>query len=604
MGPNRGSNGNIGDKPKNVKQTLKKLGGLIKPYAIPFIFVIVMAFASTVLSIIGPKVLGEATTILFEGLVKKVQGVGSVDFETIGDILFKLVAIYLFSFIFNLIQGYVMAGVSRKITYNLRQEMQAKIERLPLSYFDKTTVGEVLSLVTNDIDVIDTNLTSSVTQIITSITSVIGVLIMMFSINVVMTFAAVLVIPVSFMIIMFIFSRSQKYFSQQQAHLGSLNSHIEEMYGSHVVVKAYNGEETAVSKFDEINEELYSSAWKSNFFSGLAQPMMNFIGNAGYVVISILGGWYATQGVITVGDITSFVQYMRNLINPIAQMGSISTQFQQSIAAAERVFEYLEEPEETPDKENNYDLTTMEGAVAFENVSFGYVPGKTIINDFSTYVKPGQKIAIVGPTGAGKTTIVKLLMRFYDVTSGAIMVDGIDIREFKRDDLRNMIGMVLQDTWLYSDTIMENIRYGKLDASDEDVHIAAQKAQVDYFVRTLSEGYETVLNEETSNISQGQKQLLTIARAILADPKVLILDEATSSVDTRTEVLIQQALDVLMEGRTSFIIAHRLSTIRNADMIIVMDKGDIVEVGDHETLLAEDGFYATLYNSQFSEEEE
>ncbi|WP_159649037.1 ABC transporter ATP-binding protein [Erysipelothrix aquatica] len=589
-------------KAKDMKQTIRKLAGLIKPHMAKFIFVLIAALISTVLAIIGPKILGQATTVLFEGLVSRVQGLGGVDFEKIGRILIFLSAIYGFSFFFSYIQGFVMARISRDITFKLRKDMQVKIDRLPLSYFDKTTVGDTLSIVTNDIDVIDTNLTNSITQILTSVTTIVGVLYMMITINWQMTLAALLVMPISFGIMVFIFSRSQKFFQAQQDNLGELNSHIEEMYGSQIVVKAYNAEDISLAKHDEINNRLYDSTWKSNFFSGLAQPMMNFIGNAGYVVISILGGWYATQGIISVGDIQSFIQYMRNFLNPIAQLGSISAQFQQSIAAAERVFEFLEEDEEPAETPVDYDLETLQSSVMFENVNFGYLPGQTIINDFSTYVKPGQKVAIVGPTGAGKTTIVKLLMRFYDVTSGSIMIDGIDIRNFKREDLRSTIGMVLQDTWLYSGSIKENIRYGNLDATDEEVYNAAQEAQVDHFVRTLADGYDTVLNEETSNVSQGQKQLLTIARAILADPKIMILDEATSSVDTRTEVLIQQALDKLMEGRTSFIIAHRLSTIRNADMILVMDKGDIIEVGNHEELIAKDGFYATLYNSQFSED--
>ncbi|QIK69322.1 ABC transporter ATP-binding protein [Erysipelothrix sp. HDW6C] len=589
-------------KPKDSKAAMKKLIALIKPYRVRFTMVIIAALVSTVLAIAGPKILGQATTVLFEGLVARVQGLGGVDFDEIGRILIILVAIYGFSFLFSAIQGYVMAGISRGITFKLRKDMHEKIEKLPLSYFDTTTVGEVLSLVTNDIDVIDSNLTSSLTQILTSVTTIIGVLIMMISINWQMTLAALLVLPISFGIIMFIFGKSQKYFTSQQANLGDINSHIEEMYSSHVLIKAYNGEATAMQQFDEINDRLYASAWKSNFFSGLVQPIMNFVGNAGYVVISILGGWFATQGIISVGDIQSFVQYMRNFLNPIAQLGSISSQFQQSIAASERVFEYLEQPEEVAETTETHDLSKVKGEVTFDHVHFGYVPQTTIINDFSAEVKPGQKIAIVGPTGAGKTTIVKLLMRFYDVTSGSIKIDGVDIRDYQRSELRELIGMVLQDTWLYSDTIMENIRYGKLEASDEDVLTAAAKAQVDHFVRTLPEGYNTVLNEETSNVSQGQKQLLTIARAILADPKILILDEATSSVDTRTEVLIQRALDTLMEGRTSFIIAHRLSTIRDADLILVMDKGDIVEMGNHEELLKQNGFYAVLYNSQFSED--
>ncbi|CAM2872640.1 ABC transporter ATP-binding protein [Erysipelothrix tonsillarum] len=590
-------------KPENSKEVLKKMIALIKPYRMKMIVVILFALLSTVFTIIGPKVMGQATTVLFEGLVAKVQGIGSVDFDKIKSIVLWLLGIYVASLVFSYIQGWIMAKVSRDLTYNLRKRMHEKIERLPLKYFDGTTTGEVLSLVTNDIDVIDQNLTSSITQVITSITTIIGILYMMFSINWQMTLAALLVLPISFGMIFFIMSKSQVFFRNQQKYLGSLNGHIEEMYGSHVVVKAYNGEARSIEEFDAHNDNLYNAAWKSNFFSGMVHPIMNFVGNFGYVVVSILGGYFASNGIISVGDIQSFIQYMRSFMNPIAQLGNLSSTFQQSLAAAERVFKYLEEPEEVEDSNAVIDVEAIEGHVSFENVNFGYDPDVTIINNFSADVKPGQKIAIVGPTGAGKTTIVKLLMRFYDVTSGAIKIDDYDIRDVKRDDLRDLIGMVLQDTWLYSDTIQENIRYGKLDASDDEVHEAAMKAQVDYFVRTLPEGYQTILNEETTNISQGQKQLLTIARAILADPKILILDEATSSVDTRTEVLIQKALDVLMEGRTSFIIAHRLSTIKNADLILVMDKGDIVEKGSHDELLARNGFYATLYNSQFSEED-
>lgn len=591
-------------KVKDSKKTMKGILGLLAPYKFRIIFVILMALIATILSILGPKILGDATTVLFEGLVAKIQGSGSVDFAKIGRILLTLIGIYVLSFAFSAVQSFVMARVSRNITYGLREKMQAKIENLPIAYFDKHSTGDSLSLVTNDVDVIDTNLTNSITQVITSVTTILGTLYMMISINWQMTLVALLVLPLSVVLMMFVFKRSQKYFVAQQSNLGKINSHIEEMYSTQNLVKAFNGEKQALDTFDDINEDLYDTSWKSNFFSGLVQPIMNFVGNAGYVLISILGGWYATRGIISVGNIQSFIQYMRTFINPISQMASISTQFQQTLAASERVFEYLEQDEETKDSPVDYDLNKIEGSVTFENVNFGYVENTTIINDFSLHVRPGQKVAIVGPTGAGKTTIVKLLMRFYDVTGGSIYIDGIDLRDYKRDDLRSLIGMVLQDTWLYSDTIMENIRYGNLEASDEAVIEASKKAQSDHFVRTLSKGYQTVLDEETSNVSQGQKQLLTIARAIIADPKILILDEATSSVDTRTEVLIQKALDTLMMGRTSFIIAHRLSTIRNADMILVMEKGDIVEVGDHETLLERGGAYANLYNSQFSEEEE
>lgn len=591
-------------KVKDSKKTMKGILGLLAPYKFRIIFVIMMALIATILSILGPKILGDATTVLFEGLVAKIQGSGSVNFAKIGRILLTLIGIYVLSFAFSAVQSFVMARVSRNITYGLREKMQAKIESLPIAYFDKHSTGDSLSLVTNDVDVIDTNLTNSITQVITSVTTILGTLYMMISINWQMTLVALLVLPLSVVLMMFVFKRSQKYFVAQQSNLGKINSHIEEMYSTQNLVKAFNGEKQALDTFDDINEDLYDTSWKSNFFSGLVQPIMNFVGNAGYVLISILGGWYATRGIISVGNIQSFIQYMRTFINPISQIASISTQFQQTLAASERVFEYLEQEEETKDSPVDYDLNKIEGSVTFENVNFGYVENTTIINDFSLHVRPGQKVAIVGPTGAGKTTIVKLLMRFYDVTGGSIYIDGIDLRDYKRDDLRSLIGMVLQDTWLYSDTIMENIRYGNLEASDEAVIEASKKAQSDHFVRTLSKGYQTVLDEETSNVSQGQKQLLTIARAIIADPKILILDEATSSVDTRTEVLIQKALDTLMMGRTSFIIAHRLSTIRNADMILVMEKGDIVEVGDHETLLERGGAYANLYNSQFSEEEE
>lgn len=581
---------------------MKNMIGLLKPYRIRFIIVLIFALASTIFSVIGPKIMGNATSVLFEGLMARVQGTGGVDFDRIGQIIMILIGIYIISVLFSMVQGFIMAGVSRNLTYNLRKNIHAKVEKLPLKYFDKRSVGDVLSLMTNDIDVIDSNLTSTLTNLITSITTIIGIIYMMFSINWQMTLAALVILPLSFLVIVFIFSKSQRFFQGQQENLGVINGHIEEMYSSHVVVKAFNGEEKSIATFNNANAALHNSAWKSTFLSGIVHPMMNFIGNFGYVVISILGGYFASKGVIQVGDIQSFIQYMRNFMNPVAQIGNLTSTFQQSLAAAERVFEYLEEPEEVEDSTLELDLSTVEGHVQFENVNFGYDESVTIINDFSADIKPGQKIAIVGPTGAGKTTIVKLLMRFYDVTSGTIRVGGHDIRDIKRQDLRDLIGMVLQDTWLYSDTIRENIRYGKLEASDEEVHEAAMKAQVDYFVRTLSDGYDTVLNEETSNISQGQKQLLTIARAILADPKIMILDEATSSVDTRTEVLIQKALDILMEGRTSFIIAHRLSTIRNADLILVMDQGDIVESGNHDELLARDGFYATLYNSQFSED--
>ena len=589
-------------KVKNAKLTIKKLLKLLKPYKTRFIFVLLFAMLSTVFSVIGPRVMGEATTVLFEGLLLKIQGLGDIDFARITQIIALLLFIYGLSVAFQIIQGFIMAGISRNLTYNLRKDMHSKIERLPLKYFDERTVGDILSLVSNDIDIIDSNLTSSLTQLLTAITSIVGITYMMFTINVTMTLFALLILPLSFLMVVFIFSKSQRFFQAQQSNLGTLNGHVEEMYGAHVVVKAFNGEVKSVKEFDEANRKLYDSAWKSMFFSGLVNPVMNFIGNFAYVVISILGGYFAARGIIKVGDIQSFIQYMRNFMQPISQIGSLSANFQQSLAAAERVFEYLEAEEEIETISESLDLEQVRANVSFENVSFGYDKNQTIINNFSAEIEAGKKIAIVGPTGAGKTTIVKLLMRFYDLDKGTIKIGGLDIAKMKRSDLRDLIGMVLQDTWLYSDTIKENIRYGDLDANDDEVIDAAKKAQVDYFVRTLSHGYDTILNEDTSNISQGQMQLLTIARAILADPKILILDEATSSVDTRTEVLIQKALDILMEGRTSFIIAHRLSTIKNADLILVMDEGDIVEKGNHETLLAMNGFYSKLYNSQFAED--
>lgn len=596
------SNRNETPKVKDTKKVFKNFIQLLAPYKFKFILVLILAIVSTLFTIVGPKIMGNATTVLFEGLVARVQGVGGVDFDKITEILLFLLVIYLGSSVFSYIQGFIMAGISRNLTYKLRKDMHEKVNKLPLSYFDKHSTGDVLSLVTNDIDIVDQNLTSSLTQLITSITMIIGILYMMISINWQMTISALLILPITLLLVIFIFKKSQRYFQDQQKFMGVLNGHIEEMYGSHVIVKAYNGEEQAIDQFDDANDTLYETAWKSQFFSGLVQPIMNFIGNIGYVLVSILGGYYASQGVIQVGEIQSFVQYMRNFMNPISQLGNLSTTFQSSLAAAERVFEYLEEEEEVEDSLEEIELEGIEGHVEFDHVNFGYTEDKTIINDFSTNVEPGQTIAIVGPTGAGKTTIVKLLMRFYDVNEGAIKIDGKDIRDIPRNDLRNLIGMVLQDTWLYSGTIMENIRYGNLDATDEDVIKASKQAQSDYFIRTLDDGYDTILNEETTNISQGQKQLLTIARAILADPKIMILDEATSSVDTRTEILIQRALDVLMEGRTSFVIAHRLSTIRNADLILVMDQGDIVEAGNHDELLAKGDFYADLYNSQFAED--
>ena len=590
-------------KVKDTKGTVKKLVSLLKPYRFRFVIVIIFAMLSTVFSVVGPKYMGSATTELFNGLMAKLQGTGNVDFDRIAEILSMLLMIYAASLIFSVVQGFIMAGISRNLTYSLRKDVHSKVDRLPLSYFDTRSSGDILSLLSNDIDVIDANLTNSLTQLLTAVTTIVGILYMMFSINLVMTLTALLILPISMALVVFLFSKSQTFFQGQQENLGKVNGHIEEMYSAHTIVKAFNGEEKSIREFNVANDRLYQSAWKSTFIAGLAQPLMNFIGNFGYVVISILGGYFASQGTIQVGDIQSFIQYMRSFMQPIGQLGSLSSTFQQSLAAAERVFEYLDAPEQSDTVKQEVDTKSLHASVDFENVSFGYTEDQMIIHDFTCHVKEGQKIAIVGPTGAGKTTIVKLLMRFYDLNSGAIRVGGVDIADISREDVRRMIGMVLQDTWLYSGTIRENIRYGHLEASDDDVLQAAHKAQVDHFVRTLPLGYDTVINEDTSNISEGQMQLVTIARAILADPKIMILDEATSSVDTRTEVMIQAAMDILMEGRTSFIIAHRLSTIRNADLIIVMDQGDIVESGSHDELLAKGAFYANLYNSQFSEDD-
>ena len=589
-----------GDKPRDFKGTMSKLLKYLSSYNSSIIVVFLFAIASTAAAIVGPKILGKATTKLFEGVLAKVTGSGAqIDFTYISNILVLTLSLYLVSTVFSYVQGWIMSKVSMDITYRFRRDISTKINRLPLKYFDGTNQGEVLSRITNDVDTLSQTLNQSLTQIITSVITVIGVMIMMFTISWVMTLVALLVIPLSMLLVMVIVRQSQKYFKQQQDYLGHVNGHVEEMYGGHIVMKAFNGEARSVEKFDWINNTLYSSAWKSQFLSGLMMPLMMFVGNLGYVGVSILGGYLAIKGTITVGDIQAFIQYVRSFTQPIAQLANISNVMQQTAAAAERVFEFLGEKEEIGEVTQPLELGTVRGEVEFRHVNFAYNTEQCIINDFSAKAKPGQKIAIVGPTGAGKTTIVKLLMRYYDVNSGAILVDGHDIREFSRDGLRKMFAMVLQDTWLYNGTIMDNIRYGKMDANDEEVYIAAKAARVDHFVRTLSDGYQMVLNEETTNISQGQMQLMTIARAILKDPPILILDEATSSVDTRTEILIQEAMDHLMQGRTSFIIAHRLSTIRNADLILVMDHGDIVEQGSHDELLEKGGFYAGLYNSQF-----
>ena len=589
-----------GDKARDFKGTMAKLLDYLGAYKIGILVVMLFAIASTVFTIIGPKILGRATTRLFEGVLEMIAGTGGgIDFDFIGRIILTTIGLYLASTIFSYIQGWIMSGISMDITYRFRKDIAEKINRMPFKYFDNISQGEVLSRITNDVDTVNQTLNQSLSQIITSVVSVVGVLIMMLTISWQMTLVALTIIPLSMVIVVLVVRQSQKYFTQQQEYLGHVNGHVEEMFGGHLVMKAFNGEAESVEKFEGLNDTLYSSAWKSQFLSGLMMPVMRFVGNLGYVGISILGGYLAIQNAISLGDIQAFIQYVRSFTQPITQIANISNVLQQTAAAAERVFEFLDEEEEVAEVENPVTPDEIKGHVEFKNVQFGYDPDKIIINDFSADVQPGQKIALVGPTGAGKTTMVKLLMRFYDVNQGAILVDGHDIKDYKREDLRCLFGMVLQDTWLYNDTIMENIRYGRPGASDDEVIKAAKAAHVDHFVRTLSDGYDLVLNEEASNISQGQKQLLTIARAIVTDPSMLILDEATSSVDTRTEVLIQKAMDNLMANRTSFIIAHRLSTIRNADWILVMNEGDIVEQGKHDDLLVEEGFYAELYNSQF-----
>ena len=593
-----------GAKARDFGGTMRKLIEYLGAYRLPILIVMVMAIASTASNIVGPKILGQATTKLFEGVMAQLSGSGSIDFEYIGRIALITLGLYLLSALFAYIQGWIMANVSTDISYRFRRDISQKINRMPLKYFDTTTHGEVLSRITNDVDTVNQTLSQSLTQIITSVVTVIGVLVMMFSISWVMTLVALVIIPLSMIAVMLIVRQSQKFFKQQQDYLGHVNGHVEEMYGGHIVMKAFNGEKESIEKFDTSNDMLYDAAWKSQFLSGLMMPIMNFIGNLGYVAVAILGGYLAVTGKITVGDIQAFIQYVRSFTQPITQLANISNILQQTAAAAERVFEFLDEAEETPEAENPVQLEEVQGHVEFKDVHFGYNPEKIVINDFSAEAEPGHKIAIVGPTGAGKTTMVKLLMRFYDVNEGAIFVDGHDIREFTRRDLRKMFGMVLQDTWLYNGSIMENIRYGRPGATDEEVIAAAKAAHVDHFVHTWPDGYNMVLNEETSNISRGQMQLLTIARAFLADPKILILDEATSSVDTRTEILIQKAMDSLMKNRTSFVIAHRLSTIRNADLILVMQHGDIVEQGNHEELLAKQGSYYDLYMSQFSKQGE
>lgn len=596
-GPHGGMRG--GAKAKDFKGSLKKLVKYMSVYKVQMLFVAVFAVCGTVFNIVGPKILGKATTEIFNGLVSKVSGGSEMDFGKIGQILLITLGLYVVSALCSFIQGMIMTGISQKTTYRLRKDITEKVNRMPMDYFDTKPVGEVLSRVTNDVDTLGQSLNQSATQLITSVTTLIGVLVMMLSISPLMTVVALLILPISVGLISFVMKHSQKYFSGQQEYLGNVNGQVEEVYSGHNVIKAFNKEDDVIREFDRTNDKLYESAWKSQFFSGMMMPVMQFVGNLGYVGVAILGGFLAIKKTIEVGDIQSFIQYVRNFTQPIQQVAQVTNMLQLAAASSERVFEFLEEKEEDQTVEHPVSVEGLHGNVQFENVHFGYNPEKIIINDFSANVKEGQKIAIVGPTGAGKTTMIKLLMRFYDVNSGSIKIDGHDVRDFNRSELREMFGMVLQDTWLFHGTIMDNIRYGKLDATEEEVIQAAKAAHVHRFVQTLPGGYQMEINEEATNISQGQKQLLTIARAILADPKILILDEATSSVDTRTEVRIQKAMDNLMKGRTSFVIAHRLSTIRDADLILVMKDGDIIEQGTHTQLLAQNGFYAELYNSQF-----
>ena len=599
MGGHGARGGMPGDKAKDFKGTLKKLVKYMSAFKVHMIFVAIFAICGTIFNIAGPKILGQATTEIFNGLVSKVSGGSGMDFGKIGQILLMTLGLYVISALCSFIQGLIMTGVSQKTTYRLRKEISEKINRMPMNYFDTKPVGEILSRVTNDVDTLGQSLNQSATQLITSITTIIGVLVMMLSISPLMTLVAILILPVSVLLLSFVMKHSQRYFRGQQKYLGNVNGQLEEIYSGHNIIKAFNKEEDVIREFNATNDKLYDSAWKSQFFSGMMMPVMQFIGNLGYVAVAILGGYLTIKNAIEVGDIQSFIQYVRNFTQPIQQVAQVANMLQSTAAASERVFEFLDEEEEDQTVPDPVSVEGLQGNVEFDHVHFGYNPDKIIINDFSAKVEEGQKIAIVGPTGAGKTTMIKLLMRFYDVNSGAIKVDGHDVKDFNRSELRQMFGMVLQDTSLFHGTIMENIRYGRLDATDEEVIQAAKAAHVHRFVQTLPGGYNMELNEEASNVSQWQKQLLTIARAILADPKILILDEATSSVDTRTEVLIQKAMDNLMKGRTSFIIAHRLSTIRDADLILVMREGDIVEQGTHEELLAKGGFYADLYNSQF-----
>ena len=610
-GPMRGPRGANQEKAKDFKGTMGKLlNKYMAKYKWQLIIVIIFAIGGTIFNIVGPKILGNATTEIYTGLTSKITGGSGINFENIANILITLLILYVVSMCFSGIQGFVMTNVSQKVTYKMRNDLVNKINKLPMRYFDKKTNGEVLSIITNDIDTLSTNLNQSITQIISAICTLIGILVMMLSISWQMTLVSIIILPITLIIVSFIVSKSQKYFKRQQDYLGHVNGQVEEVYGGHNIVKAFNGEEKAIEKFEEENEILYRSAWKSQFLSGLMHPIMNFMGNVSYVAVSILGGYYAIKGRITVGNIQSFIQYSKQFNQPIAQIAQISGTLQSMAAAAERIFEFLEEKEEVQELPNAKSITDengniiLDGNIKFDHVKFGYNPENIIINDFNAEVKDGQKIAIVGPTGAGKTTIVKLLMRFYDLNNGAIYIDGNNVTDYNRGDIRKLFGMVLQDTWLFNGTIKDNIKYGKPDATDSEVIEAAKAAHIHHFIKTLPNSYNMVLNEETSNISAGQKQLLTIARVILANPKILILDEATSSIDTRTEIQIQSAMDNLMKGRTSFIIAHRLSTIKNADLILVMQHGDIVEQGTHEELLAKNGAYANLYNSQFEETEE
>ena len=591
--------GMTGEKAKDFKGTIKKLLVYLGNYRAGIVVVLIFAIGSTVFNIIGPKVLGKATTELAGGLMAKVNGTGGLDFTKIGSILLFALGLYVISALFSFVQGWIMTGVTQKVCYRMRKEISEKIDRMPMRYFESRTVGEVLSRITNDVDTLGQGLNQSITQLITSVSTMIGVLVMMLTISPLMTLITIVILPISLLLISLVVKRSQKYFKKQQEYLGNVNGQVEEVYSGHLVVQAFNKQKDSIETFDRTNRKLYESAWKSQFLSGMMQPIMMFVGNLGYVAVAFSGAMLAIQNVITIGDIQAFIQYVRNFTQPIQQIAQVMNMLQSMAAAAERVFEFLSEAEESLQPEHPLQLEKIEGNVTFDHVAFGYQEDKVIIHDFSADVTPGQKIAIVGPTGAGKTTMVKLLMRFYDVNSGAILVDGHNIKEFNRHDLRNGFGMVLQDTWLFKGTIMENIRYGRLDATDEEVIAAAKAAHAHHFIQTLPGGYQMELNEEASNVSQGQKQLLTIARAILADNPIMILDEATSSVDTRTETRIQKAMDNLMKGRTSFVIAHRLSTIRDADLILVMKDGDIIEQGNHEELLARNGFYADLYNSQF-----